>query len=73
MAGMAEQRMSPILKIQVGAVSVVGAVAVILFVIAVLTSGDTADMFMRAAAIAGVACGVIGVTFSFTASKAVRD
>ncbi|MGO1972284.1 MAG: hypothetical protein ACTH2Q_04925 [Propionibacteriaceae bacterium] len=70
---MAEQQMSTILKVQVGAVSVVGAVAVILFVVAVLTSGDTSDMFMRAAAIAGVACAVIGVTFAFTASKAVKE
>lgn len=69
---MAEQQMSSILKVQVGAVSVVGAVAVILFVIAVLTSGGTSDMFMRSAAIAGVACGVIGVSFAFTAPMAVR-
>lgn len=69
---MAEQKMSSILKVQVGAVSVVGAVAVILFVIATLTSGDTSEATMRAAAIAGCACGVIGFTFALTAPKAVK-
>lgn len=63
---MADNGVSPILRIQVLAVSIVGAVAVLCFVISLLTSGGLSDGLRTTAGIAAGAGAVIGVTFVFT-------
>lgn len=59
-------------RVQVIAISVVGAAAVILFVISKLVAGDLSATLSNIAGILGIVCAVIGVTFSFTAGRATR-
>lgn len=61
-----------IFRIQVIAISIVGAAAVILFIISRFVEGELATSLSNVAGVLGIACAVIGFTFSLTAGRAVK-
>ncbi|WP_144276663.1 hypothetical protein [Parenemella sanctibonifatiensis] len=57
---------STILRIQTISISVVGAVAVLCFLVSLVTSGDLSATLGTVAAVAAGVCAVIGVSFAVT-------
>lgn len=61
----ARASLPPIRRLQILAISLVGALAVLLFLLSLLVHGGTGQMLERIAGGFGIACGVIGVSFAF--------
>lgn len=70
---MADQRLNPIRRIQIVAVSVIGAIAVLSYVVAQwFTDGSASNTWMTVASIAGIGCAVIGVSFAVVGNTGSR-
>lgn len=61
---MADNEVTPIRRAQTIAVAVAGAVAVICFVLSLVTSADAATVLRTTAGIAAGCCALIGVSFA---------
>ncbi|MFC0674608.1 hypothetical protein [Brachybacterium hainanense] len=66
---MGTQGSSPVQRLQIIGVSVVGAIAVIAFVLSLLIDGGTGDALRTVAGIAAAICAVIGVSFALTGGR----
>lgn len=69
MGAMNEKNPDPILRIQVIAISVVGAVAVICYVLSSVLAPEYKDVLRSIAWVAGIICAVIGVSFAITGAR----
>lgn len=57
------------LRYQVVAISVAGAVAVVCFLLSLLLATEIAGVLRSIATVAAIICAIIGVSFAFTGSR----
>lgn len=62
-------RVPPIRRLQILAISIVGALAVIAFVLSLAFGGDLAQTLNTIAGGLGIACAVIGVSFAVVGNR----
>lgn len=65
----AQPSLPPIRRLQVLAITVVGAIAVLLFLLSLLVDGGAGQTLERAAGGFGIACAVIGVSFALVGNS----